>query len=90
MVSMLITVVLYFFDLFVLAMNAFIVGRIIVSWVAPESNIHQVLHDLTEPLLGPIRQVLPKLSMVDISPIVTLFLLDLLQYFVHSLIFKLL
>jgi YggT family protein len=57
-----------------------IFARIVISWGASSHN--RLLHFLiraTEPLLGPFRRIIPPLGMVDISPIVVLFLLDLLQ-----------
>jgi YggT family protein len=54
--------------------------RIVISWGASPTN--RLLHFLiraTEPVLGPFRRIIPPLGMFDISPIVVLFLLDLLQ-----------
>jgi YggT family protein len=57
-----------------------IFARIIISWGAGSHN--RLLHFLirvTEPVLGPFRRVIPPLGMIDISPIIVFFLLDLLQ-----------
>ncbi|MDT7808660.1 MAG: YggT family protein [Acidobacteriota bacterium] len=57
-----------------------IFARIIISWGASAHN--RLLHFLiraTEPILAPFRRIIPPLGMIDISPIVVLFLLDLLQ-----------
>ena len=54
--------------------------RIVVSWGASPTN--RLLHFLirvTEPVLGPFRRVIPPVGMFDISPIIVLLLLDLLQ-----------
>ena len=54
--------------------------RIVVSWGASPTN--RLLHFLirtTEPVLAPFRRVIPPLGMFDISPIIVLLLLDLLQ-----------
>ena len=57
-----------------------IFARIIMSWgVSPHNRLLHFLIRMTEPLLGPFRRVIPPLGMIDISPIVVLFLLDLLQ-----------
>ena len=37
------------------------------------------LVDATEPLLGPLRRIIPPLGMMDISPIVAFFILWLFQ-----------
>jgi YggT family protein len=54
--------------------------RIVVSWGAsPHNRLLNFLIRATEPILGPFRRVIPPLGMIDVSPIVVLFLLDLLQ-----------
>jgi YggT family protein len=54
--------------------------RIIVSWGASQTNrLLRFLVRVTEPVLGPFRRIIPPLGMFDISPIVVLLLLDLLQ-----------
>ena len=52
-----------------------ILARIIVSWmrVDPYHPAVRVLHDITEPLLAPIRRLMPSSGMFDLSPLVLLF-----------------
>jgi YggT family protein len=51
-----------------------------MSWgVSPHNRLLHFLIRLTEPLLGPFRRIIPPLGTIDISPIVVLFLLNLLQ-----------
>lgn len=55
--------------------------RIIFSWgmVSYGNRIMRFLVDTTEPLLGPLRRIIPPLGMMDISPIVAFLILWLLQ-----------
>ena len=54
--------------------------RIIISWgVSPHNRLLHFLIRATEPVLGPFRRLIPMVGFFDISPIVVLFLLDLLQ-----------
>jgi YggT family protein len=54
--------------------------RIIISWgVSPHNRLLHFLIRATEPVLGPFRRLIPLVGFFDISPIVVLFLLDLLQ-----------
>jgi len=54
--------------------------RIVVSWGAgPHNRLLHFLVRATEPILGPFRRVIPPLGMIDVSPIIVLLLLDLLQ-----------
>ena len=60
-----------------------IFGRIILSWfpVSPGGAIATIsgfLYSITEPVLGPIRNVLPRVGMFDLSPIVVMFGIQLL------------
>jgi YggT family protein len=57
-----------------------IFARILYSWFAdPQSRLLHFLIRATEPVLGPFRRVIPPVGMMDISPIIVLFLLDLLK-----------
>ena len=54
--------------------------RIILSWgVSPYNRFLHFLIRATEPVLGPFRRIIPPIGLFDISPIIVLFLLDLLQ-----------
>ena len=54
--------------------------RIIMSWgVNPHNRLLHFLIRATEPVMGPFRRIIPPIGFFDISPIVVLFLLDLLQ-----------
>jgi len=55
--------------------------RIIFSWVAVSyrNPLMRFLFRTTEPLLGPLRRIVPLLGMFDISPIVAFFILWLCQ-----------
>lgn len=57
--------------------------RIVFSWGASSVNrVMLFLIRVTEPVLAPFRRLIPPLGMFDISPIVVLLLLHLLQTFV--------
>ena len=49
----------------------------IISWVQPGSPIYSLLGRLTEPLLAPLRRVIPALGGVDLSALVLLLLLQI-------------
>ena len=61
--------------------------RVLISWfpIDPYSPIVRFLHELTEPLLGPLRQVLPPIGMMDFSPLVALLLISFLQQMLRML-----
>ena len=58
--------------------------RVVLSWfnIGPSSPIYpiaKIAHQVTEPLLAPIRRVLPEFGMFDFSPIVAFLLITLVQ-----------
>jgi YggT family protein len=48
------------------------------------SQIGNMLYQLTEPLLRPIRRFMPNLGAIDISPIILLFAIMFLQVFLRT------
>jgi YggT family protein len=68
------------------ALYIVIMGRVIMSWIDPQGNMQvtRVIHEISEPLLGPIRRVLPNLGMIDLSPLVAILLIQFLQRLIVS------
>jgi YggT family protein len=54
--------------------------RAILSWFIhdPRNPLVQVLDQITEPILSPLRRVVPRLGMMDITPLVAIILLQFL------------
>ena len=73
--------ILRFVEVLGIILHVAILGRVIMSWlpISAEHPISVVLHQVTEPILGPIRKVLPKLGMLDFSPIVAILLIVVIQ-----------
>jgi YggT family protein len=63
-----------------------ILGRVLLSWINPrfDGPVGRFLYETTEPLLAPIRRVLPQTGMFDLAPLVLLlglgFLMRLFLY----------
>ncbi|MXW27150.1 MAG: YggT family protein [Dehalococcoidia bacterium] len=64
-----------------------IVARALLSFLPIDqgSTIYQVLFRITEPVIDPIRRVLPSTGMLDLSPLAAILLLIMLQQVVHQL-----
>jgi YggT family protein len=59
-----------------------IFARVVLSWVAnPGSHnpLVEMVRAATEPVLAPIRAILPRTGMFDFSPMIALFLIFVLQ-----------
>lgn len=76
-----------FFDLLSFA----ILARILMSWMpsggAP--RLRTVLNDITEPILGPFRKAIPRIGMIDISPIVAIIALDIIKAIILQILLPL-
>ncbi|KAB8140482.1 YggT family protein [Chloroflexia bacterium SDU3-3] len=66
-----------FIQLLLEVLSLAIFGRMLLSWVDPMGNmkISQILREITEPILAPIRSILPPVSMFDFSPMIAMMLL---------------
>jgi YggT family protein len=72
---------LTFFNMLFQVITLAIVARCLLSWVPIGPNnpfypLAVILHQVTEPILGPLRRVIPSVGMFDISPIVALLLIQ--------------
>ena len=54
-----------------------IFARAIVSWfpVDPNGPVVRALDAITEPILDPLRRVVPRIGMIDITPMVAILLI---------------
>jgi YggT family protein len=64
-------------ELSLLAVWLLVLGRVLLSWIDPanRSALGGFLYQATEPLLAPIRRVLPSTGMIDLSPLILLVVL---------------
>ena len=53
----------------------------VLSWINPYSPLAAPAHQLTRPLLDPIRRVVPTISGIDLSPLVVILLLQVVLMF---------
>lgn len=58
-----------------------LVLQAVLSWINPYSPLAAPAHQLTRPLLEPIRRVLPVFSGIDLSPLVAILLLQVVLMF---------
>jgi len=64
-----------------------LLGRIVLSFVDPQGGwrITQIVGEITEPILGPIRRILPSVGFLDFSPMVAFIILGALQGLLRGL-----
>lgn len=79
-------------ELFLYALEILILVRVLSSWIprAYDSPIVKFIVQITEPILTPIKKLIDKSifggkgSMLDFSPLVAFFLLNILQNFIRN------
>lgn len=78
----------WFINILFYALWVAILGRVIISWLnlSPYNPIVIALYQITEPILAPIRRVLPQMGMIDLSPMVALIVMMIVQRVLLSLI----
>lgn len=59
-----------------------ILARVLLSWFqqGQPGRFSQALYEITEPILSFFRSLLPRTGMLDLSPLIAYFVLDLAQY----------
>ncbi len=69
-----------FVQFLLMALWALVFGRMIMSWVDPSgrNQVSGFLVQATEPILAPVRRMLPKTGMIDWSGFIVLIVLSFL------------
>ena len=70
-----------------LLLNVFVIAlfvRIALSWFSPEPGgaaaaIEGFLRTFTDPILEPVRRVMPRVGMLDLSPLVVVLVVSVIQ-----------
>jgi YggT family protein len=80
MILQLIFYVLWIFELVLLA-------RVLLSWfpnVDRSNPVIRLLYDITEPVLRPVRDMLPQTGMMDLSPLIVFLIIQVLMRLLSS------
>ncbi len=75
-----------FVQIFTDIMIAAIFVRALMSWVTndPRNPIISALDQITEPILSPLRRIMPRMGMFDFTPMIAIFILFAIQTIVVS------
>ena len=68
---------LNFIRFLLIGIQLVILARVLLSWVDPQgrSPFAAFIIQTTEPILGPVRKLLPRTGMFDLSPIIVILVL---------------
>jgi YggT family protein len=71
---------LTFVQFLLIALWALVLGRMLMSWVDPtgRNQVSSFLIQATEPILAPVRRMLPQTGMIDWSSFIVLIVLGFL------------
>lgn len=72
-------------DLILSGLVGIVFASVILSWVGAGSQIQYLVSLLVDPLLVPIRKIIPNFGALDLSPLVLLLILQVLQIVVGNL-----
>jgi YggT family protein len=83
-----IDVIVSFIDILSTVLVVAILIRALMTWIMPNdgTGFSRVLMDVTEPVLAPIRRVLPPVGGIDFSPILAMILIQLVGRLLASII----
>jgi YggT family protein len=73
-----------FLEILVLVLWLLVLGRVLISWVDPTARnaVSRYVVAITEPMLAPIRRLLPQTGTIDFSPLILMLGLGVLLRFV--------
>jgi YggT family protein len=56
--------------------------RVVVSWYFPRPTnvLVTILYRVTEPILAPLRRIIPRVGIFDFAPLVAIILIQLIRY----------
>jgi YggT family protein len=82
--------VAYVVNMLLTAMSWLIIIRAVSSWFSPDpfNSLVQFLNRVTEPILEPIRRLLPAMS-IDLSPLIVLVSIHFLRIFLVGTLYDL-
>ena len=63
-----------------------IISALLSFLMAPSHQIRRTIDQIVEPMLRPIRKVVPYVGNIDISPLILIILIQLASYILRSII----
>jgi YggT family protein len=71
----------YFVSILFTTLYVAIIVRSLMSWFnpSPDNPLVRFVYEITEPVLAPLRRIVPRIGMIDITPIVAIVLLQIIE-----------
>jgi YggT family protein len=85
-----ITLLLILVNYLSLAFSILLIAYVILSYfMDPYHPVRNTVDRMVNPILNPIRRVIPQTGMLDFSPLVALILVQIIEFILRSLILSL-
>jgi YggT family protein len=65
-----------------------IINAILSYFISPYHPIKMTLNRIVEPMLAPIRRIMPRTGMMDFSPLVLIILLQLIEFILIQILVR--
>lgn len=80
-------ILLTFVSFLVQVLTFCIFARAIISWfpISPTNPLVVILNQITEPVLGPLRRVVPTMGAIDLTPLIAIVILQIVSVMVERL-----
>jgi YggT family protein len=76
---------IYFINLLAQVITILVIAKVILSYfMSPYHPIRETVDRMVNPMLEPIRRIMPSTGMIDFSPLILLVLMQLLRRFLVS------
>ena len=66
-----------------------IVSVVLSYFMQPYHPVRRALDTIVEPLLAPIRRVVPLVGMIDFSPLILIILIEIVSFLLRNLLYAL-
>ena len=73
---------LSFLQILLEVLTILVLVRVILSWFSPQPTniISSIIYQITEPILAPLRRIIPRVGIFDLTPMVAIILLQVIAY----------
>ena len=80
-------ILIQFINIFSELLVVLVLAHVILSYfMSPDQPVRSMVDRLVDPLLNPIRRVVPSIGMIDFSPLILIILVQLISGFLVKLL----
>lgn len=76
-----------FLDWILYGFMGLLIIEVIFSWINPHAPLAPFIHALNDPLLRPLRRVIPPVGGLDLTVLVALILIQIVQYVLRQMVY---